>query len=436
MLTDRYGQVLTTEFEAARDAYVRALDLTLTMYPGSISLYEQALSIDPRFALAHAGKARAFQLKGDIPSARAAIADAQSLAGSLHDRERDHIAILSLLVDGQPPSALDAVRRHVETWPLDAMIVSTAANQNGLIGTSSLAGRTRALMDFLASLAPHYGSDWWFNGHYAMALAECGFQTQAIPLIERSMADQPRNAMAAHAQAHVYYETGQADAATRFLEDWLAAYPRDGGMYGHLHWHLALVLLQQGDVESGFRLFADAFGADDYPGLAMVKVLDSASFLWRAELAGYPRDLERWRAVHEFAYRLFPNPGMAFVDWHVALIDAVIGPSASAETRTASIEALVHQNRYAAGATVTGVAHAFAAFERGDYPQAIAAIEPIYEERERICGSQAQLDLVEFTLLTAYLRTGDLENAQRLLRNRRPGPSSVPVAGLEAISLH
>jgi tetratricopeptide (TPR) repeat protein len=435
MLTDRYGQGLTTASEAARDAYVRALDLTLTMYPGSIPLYDQALSIDPGFALAHAGKARAFQLKGDIPSARAAIAEAQSLAGGLPDRERGQIAILSLLIDGQAAPALDAVRRHVEHWPLDSMIVSTAANQNGLIGTSCLAGRTRALMDFLAVLAPHYGNDWWFNGHYAMALAECGFQTDAAPLIERSMTDQPHNAMAAHAQAHVYYETGQAETAARFLQDWLAAYPRDGGMYGHLHWHLALVLLQQGDVESGFRLFTDAFGAEDYPGLAMVKLLDSASFLWRAELAGHPRDRERWGAVHEFARRLFPNPGMAFVDWHVAIADAVIGPSAPAEARTASIEALVRQNRYAAGPTVAGVAHAFAAFEQGDYPRAIATIEPIYQERERLCGSQAQLDLVEFTLLTAYLRAGDAENVRRLMRERRPGPASVPVAGVEAINL-
>jgi tetratricopeptide (TPR) repeat protein len=436
MLTDHYGLGLTVGSEAARDAYVRATELTLTMYPGSIPAYEQAILADPSFALAHAGKARAFQLKGDIPSARTAISAAQSLPDGLSDRERDHIAILSLLIDGKVAAALEAVRRHAEAWPLDAMIVSTAANQNGLIGTSGLAGRTQALMDFLATLAPHYGHDWWFNGHYAMALAECGHQAEAIPLIERSMTDQPRNAMGAHAQAHVYYETGQAEAAKGFLRDWLAAYPRDGGMYGHLHWHLALVLLQQGDVESGFRLFTDAFGAEDYPGLAMVKVLDSASFLWRAELAGHPRDLDRWRSVHEFAHRLFPNPGMAFVDWHVALADATVGEPLSAEARTASIEALVRQDRYPAGPTVAGVAHAFAAFERGDDPAAIAAIKPIYEERERICGSQAQLDLVEFTLLRAYLRSGDLENAQRLLRNRRPGPASVPVAGLETISLH
>src|ERR1700678_1165934 len=85
MLTDHYGLTLTTKSEAARDAYVRAVELTLTMYPGSIPLYDQALSADPGFALAHAGKARAFQLKGDVSSARAAISVVQSLAAGLPD---------------------------------------------------------------------------------------------------------------------------------------------------------------------------------------------------------------------------------------------------------------------------------------------------------------------------------------------------------------
>jgi hypothetical protein len=57
----------------------------------------------------------------------------------------------------------------------------------------------------------------------------------------------------------------------------------------------------------------------------LVKMLDAPSFLWRAELAGHPRDTVRWKKVHEFAHRSFPNPGVAFVDWHVALADAVAG---------------------------------------------------------------------------------------------------------------
>ena len=76
---------------------------------------------------------------------------------------------------------------------------------------------------------------------------------------------------------------------------------------------------------------------------------------------------------------------------------------------------------------------AFAAFQQRDYPAAIAAIEPMLVDRERIGGSRAQVDLVEFTLLKSYLALGRLEDARRLLAARRPGPSRIPVAGVERV---
>ena len=71
-------------------------------------------------------------------------------------------------------------------------------------------------------------------------------------------------------------------------------------------------------------------------------------------------------------------------------------------------------------------------FQRQDFAAAIDAIESVYSERERICGSRAQLDLVEFTLLKAYLAAGRRDDASRLLRARRPGPRGITVAGLAA----
>ena len=67
-----------------------------------------------------------------------------------------------------------------------------------------------------------------------------------------------------------------------------------------------------------------------------------------------------------------------------------------------------------------------------DYPAAIAALEPIAGELERIGGSHAQLDLVRFTLLQAYLGADRPDDARRLVRQRRPHGAGVPVAGLAA----
>jgi hypothetical protein len=46
-------------------------------------------------------------------------------------------------------------------------------------------------------------------------------------------------------------------------------------------------------------------------------------------------------------------------------------------------------------------------------------------------GSRAQVDLVEATLLRAYLNAGRAAEARHLLSDRRPGPAILPVAGLE-----
>ena len=63
----------------------------------------------------------------------------------------------------------------------------------------------------------------------------------------------------------------------------------------------------------------------------------------------------------------------------------------------------------------------------------IEALEPIVGELERVGGSRAQLDLVEFTLLKAYLDSGRLDDARRMMRNRRRGNPRAPVAGLAAV---
>ena len=75
----------------------------------------------------------------------------------------------------------------------------------------------------------------------------------------------------------------------------------------------------------------------------------------------------------------------------------------------------------------------FAAYEGGDYSAAIEVLGPLVGENERIGGSRAQHDLIEFTLLRAYLGANRLDEARHLLGARRPGASGVPVQGVAAV---
>ena len=102
------------------------------------------------------------------------------------------------------------------------------------------------------------------------------------------------------------------------------------------------------------------------------------------------------------------------------------------EAREREIEEMIGSDRYSAGSSVPTVARAFAAFQRQDFASAIALIEAMFPERARLSGSRAQIDLVEFTLLKAYLAIGRLEEARQLIARRR-GPRGIPVAGLEVL---
>jgi Tfp pilus assembly protein PilF len=420
MLTDRYDLPLSTTSPAARDAYVLGCEAKLTMYPGAIEAFDRAIEADPHFALPHAARAHTLLERGNSAAARMAMATASDLATNLHAREASHIAYLDHLVSGDTETALAALPVHLDTWPRDVLVLGTTAFTNGLIGSSGRPAQKRVLLTLLDKLAAHYGEDdWWFTAHHGMALSENGQHEAARPMIERSLAQNPANPWAAHATAHLAYEVGDAAAARAFLVSWLQTYPREGALYSHLSWHLAIAHLEGGDAAAASSLFRDAFAPEVHSGPPRGKLNDGVSFLWRRELAGQQRDTASWRVMHDFARGEFPRAGAAFSDMHVALAHVVAGDGAALAARAQQIGQLVHAGRYPSGALVPTASRGFAAFARGDYVATIDALEPIADELERIGGSHAQLDLVRFTLLKAYLGAERPDDAERVLRERR-----------------
>ena len=161
------------------------------------------------------------------------------------------------MLAGDTEGALAAVHAHLDTWPRDTVVLGTTAFTNGLIGNSGRAGQKRMLLELLDKLAPTYNDDWWFTAHHGMALSENGRRRAARPKIERSLSQNPDNPWAAHAMAHICYEEGDANAARAFLVSWLTTYPRNGPLYSHLSWHLALGHLEAGDAAAALRLFQE-----------------------------------------------------------------------------------------------------------------------------------------------------------------------------------
>src|SRR5258708_39308729 len=96
MLADRFGLPLSTSSAAARDAYVDASERALTFYPGALAAYDNAIAADPRFALAHAGKAQVLMREGNVAGARPALGAAAGFTARLPEREARHIATFDL----------------------------------------------------------------------------------------------------------------------------------------------------------------------------------------------------------------------------------------------------------------------------------------------------------------------------------------------------
>ena len=430
MLTDRYGLPISTSSEAARDAYIAGCDGVLSAAYGDAAHLARALEADPDFALAHAALARARFLMADIAGARQSAARARELAASATSREASHVDALCLSIEGKPVESLAATRAHLAEHPRDAMVAAPATGVFGLIGFSGRQGREPEQVEFIEALRPHLADDWWFQAVYAFALEEVGRLDEALELIERSMAANPRNAHGAHIKAHVLYERGEDRAALDYLDSWLPTYPRQGLMHCHISWHVALFALMLGDTKRAWQVYEAQVHPGGAWGPALNVATDAPAFLWRAELAGEARREPLWREARDYALKSFPKAGIAFVDVHRALACVATDDPAGIAAVVTDLEQRAAAGRSPAGEVVLQIAAGLAAYGKGDWAGAIAGLEQALAGTVRIGGSRAQRDLIENTLLAAYLKDGRGTDARRLVAAHADRRPSVPVAGL------
>jgi tetratricopeptide (TPR) repeat protein len=430
MLADRYGLPISTSSTSARDAYVAGCDGVLSAAHGDAAHLARAIEADPGFALAHVALARARFLMADVAGARASAARARELGAAATPREQSHIDALALSIEGKPVESFAATRAHLAEHPRDAMVAAPATGVFGLIGFSGRQGREPEQVAFLEALRPHLADDWWFQAVYAFALEEVGRLDEALELIKRSLAANPRNAHGAHIKAHVLYEQGENRAALDYLESWLPAYPREGLMHCHISWHVALFALMLGDTERAWQVYEAQVHPGGAWGPALNVATDAPAFLWRAELAGQPRREPLWREARDYALKSFPKAGIAFVDVHRALACVATNDRDGIGAVMAELEQRAAAGRSPAGEVVPQLAVGLAAFGKGDWARAIAGLEQALAGTVRIGGSRAQRDLIKNTLLAAYLKDGRVTDARKLLAAHTDRRPSVPVAGL------
>ncbi len=311
MFEDRGGLRLSTTSERAAEHYRRGVDAFLSASAGGEDAFESALAADPDFALGHAARARALQARGAVPAAKEAIGRARGLAAAVTPRERRHIEALSLAIDGDLTGGLALVREHLADTPRDALVLSLVTGVYSLVGASGRRDRDKLLRDLLDGVASAYEDDWWFLGMHGFACTESGSPAEGRRKIERSLALRPRNANAAHALAHVFYEEGDSLGGADFVNGWIPGYERTAQLHCHLSWHLSLFELGAGRGARALAVYEDSIRPGVARSAATGAVADSSAFLWRCQLWGVGPPELPWSEIRDWISRRGPFRGRA-----------------------------------------------------------------------------------------------------------------------------
>jgi hypothetical protein len=142
-------------------------------------------------------------------------------------------------------------------------------------------------------------------------------------------------------------------------------------------------------------------------------------------LAGETIDPELWRTISRYASQWFPDSGITFADMHSALAFAMTGDGDA-------LRSLIDSPKGPAADILAPIARGFDAFARQEWSEAVRELQPVLATHERVGGSRAQRDLLEYTVTSALLRNGQADEARHLISTRRSenGRGGFPIAGL------
>lgn len=420
VLHDAYGLPLTTESRVAVDAHDRGVRSLLGFGADAIDCFRHAVAADPDLVLARAALAVALYLDEQIPAARAemerAVADGAARAASLTPRERRHLEALRLFVGGRGNEAIAVMREILADFPRDMVLMQR------LYYIFFWQGRSAEMLQLTGSVLPALAEDGFAWGYHAFALEENGRYDEALPLAERAVARNPRDAWAVHAIAHVHYERGDNRRGIESLPPRIHPCDHLGYFKNHLLWHLALLHLADGDYERAGRLFESVFGR--IPIAIASDLQDSVALAWRLDLFGRP-DPARWTRLGPAAARWLEMPLLLFHDLHVGMALAASGDWANAELQLDRLrQRSTRSKNPTLGEVVVPLLEGLHAFARGDYATAVARLEHVDGRIIEVGGSHAQREVFHDTLLAAALRGRQPRAAQLLERRlaKRPNP--------------
>ena len=145
---------------------------------------------------------------------------------------------------------------------------------------------------------------------------------------------------------------------------------------------------------------------------------DSASLMWRWFMFAGSNAPFPWDELRDQADAAVQNPGLPFRDGHATMAFAAAGDRDGVARIIEGWRSMADNGNALATEAALPLMEGISAFAEGEYAQAASLLRGVQPQLPRIGGSHAQHEVFEDTLLEAYLRSEQYDDAQTLLQTR------------------
>ncbi|OBS09137.1 tetratricopeptide repeat protein [Acidihalobacter prosperus] len=417
MHKDRFGHTVTGANTEALESYECALE-AFNIYRGDpVGLIDQALEAAPGFVMAHVLKAYMFGLATEPEGTREAarlLAVASEL--SCNERESSHVAALRPLIAGNWTAAATALDLHNLHYPHDLLALQAGHLMDFYRANSrNLRDRIARVLPLWSREMPGYSI---VLGLYSFGLEETGAYAHAEDTGREALDRQPLDCWAHHAVAHVMEMQGRVQDGIGWMSEREPYWSGEDNLFKvHNWWHKALYHMDLGQVERAFDIY-DRHIAPDLGGVAL-NLVDASALLWRLHLSGLAVG-DRWQAVADGWDELADGKLYPYNDWHAVMAYLGANRGDRVDAIISAFDQASSQSETDTWAQAIGMplVRGFSAFWHEDYATSAKTLHGARFIVNAFGGSNAQRDVIDWTLAEAGLRSGDSGIARGIANER------------------